>query len=53
MIELTKRVRLVFPNADFHLKSVMSFPTIKTDTSDHEKEWISAATQEMFGDTIK
>ncbi|WP_447215274.1 DinI-like family protein [Citrobacter pasteurii] len=48
LAELTKRVHLIFPDADVRVKPMMTLPAINTDASKHEKEQISRTVQEMF-----
>ena len=48
LAELTKRVHLIFPDADVRVKPMMTLPAINTDASKHEKEQISRTIQEMF-----
>ncbi|MPU37838.1 DinI family protein [Klebsiella quasipneumoniae] len=47
-VELTKRIRRIFPDADVRVKPMMTLPAINTDASKHEKEQISRVVQEMF-----
>lgn len=48
LVELTRRVNQIFPEAEIRVKPMMTLPAINTDASKHEKEQISRAVQEMF-----
>ncbi|HBE6453001.1 TPA: DinI family protein [Escherichia coli] len=48
LVELTRSVRRIFPDADVRVKPMMTLPASNTDASKHEQEQISRTVQEMF-----
>lgn len=48
LIELTKRIHRIFPDAEVRVKPMMTNPAINTDATKNEKSIISQAIQEMF-----